>query len=166
MEQNRLPEAIAASRKVLGYYSGNEADRRLPEAWAELAEGLNKAGQYREALQWAEKTVGAKYPNPDEDDVRAGGLAESATALAHLGQRREALERFEHALRILEPHDMGTGQLADVRFRLARLLWEEPAQRTRAMELARKAAEVYRLRHKQAALARVESWLAHPQKER
>jgi tetratricopeptide (TPR) repeat protein len=165
MGLNRLPEAIAVSRKAIGYYSANQADRRVPEAWVELAEELNKAGQYREALQWAEKTIGAKYPNPDEDDVLAAGLAESATALAHLGQRPEALQRLERALRMLEPHDMGTGELADVRFRLARLLWEDPAQRTRATELGQKAAEVYRRRHKQAALARVESWLAHPQKE-
>ena len=91
-----------------------------------------------------------------------------ATAVAHLGDAHEAAgdpvkaaAAYEEALRIHLQTETPAPQLAEVRFGLARMLWEGNTDRARARALAREAADTWRELGETGAddLAKAQTWL-------
>ncbi|MFL5357743.1 tetratricopeptide repeat protein [Archangium sp.] len=94
-------------------------------------------GYLRRALELREQALGAEHPRV----VQTLGML--GQALVEGGQLREARETLERAVTLstrveLPPHDVGRA-----RFALARVLWQSPGERPRALSLAREAQAAY-----------------------
>jgi len=114
------------------------------------------ATRHRRALEIFEQALGAEHPYVAYASL---GLAEVALAKGDPSAAREPAER---AVAIFESTQALPGQLAKVRFVLARALEPDGSQRARARTLAEAAREEFAGMGvaKQESLAEVEAWLA------
>jgi tetratricopeptide (TPR) repeat protein len=111
---------------------------------------------HRRALDLGERTLGPKHPDLAE------GLAAVAADALRGGHPADAVALVERAL-ALQPEDRTPrSTLAELRFTLARGLWESGGDHARALDLAARAREGYgeRSARARAARAAVDAWLA------
>jgi tetratricopeptide (TPR) repeat protein/tRNA A-37 threonylcarbamoyl transferase component Bud32 len=121
-----------------------------------LAEG---EALHRRALAVGERAVGPEHP--DLADT-LGLVAEDALRAGH---PVEAVALVTRALALQPPERSRPRALADLRFTLARALWDADQDRPRARALAGQARDGYgeRSPRARAQVARVDAWLgAHP----
>ncbi|MEM9462573.1 MAG: tetratricopeptide repeat protein [Myxococcota bacterium] len=120
------------------------------QRWAEAGE------QFRRALLIKQAVLGADHPD----------LVYSISGLVHARLQGPdplvARELAERAVSIREAAAVAPELLAEARFALARVLWLDPAERTRARTLAEQAREAYATAGPAEARYRsdVEDWLA------
>jgi eukaryotic-like serine/threonine-protein kinase len=154
--------ALAINEQAYGPEHSSVAGSLENLAWAcwksgELEEGRRLAAR---ALALHEATLG-----PDHPKVGTSAIIVAEIALAH-GRAAESLERLEQVLETFGARDdLPAELLADVRFTLARLLWEAPVQRgrdrPRALELAARARDGYgSVQSKPGELERIDAWIA------
>jgi serine/threonine-protein kinase len=162
-ELGRHDEALARHTRALAI-----RQKRLGPGHALVAESLRwqgvaltRLGRHAEgreklerALAIGEKALGAEHPE------LAWPLHSQAELLLARGRPREALAPLERALKLAP----GGESLAEVRFALARVLWEaRDEERPRAVELATQALEHWQRSGNAARHARATQWLAeHP----
>ncbi|MBL9101965.1 MAG: serine/threonine protein kinase [Myxococcales bacterium] len=110
---------------------------------------------YTRALTIHERVLGREHPDVAYD---VAGLADVALAGA---RHAEAASLAARALEILERSDGPAEELARCRFTLAEALWPAPADRERALALARAARDGYvALPGSEARVAEITAWLA------
>lgn len=109
-------------------------------------------------LKILEKTVGPEHPNA------AYPLLALGVAHVRRGNFSDARPLLVRALSIWEKNDADPANIAEARFALARSIWIEPRQRSRALELATQARDGYRAatgpHDKQ--INEIETWLKRP----
>lgn len=172
---NNLGEVYAAQKR---YSDAEAANRRAIEVFAvalrpdhpramspvlNLGVLFNEQRRFDEAEQQLDhaKTVLAKELGDDHPQVATvmGQLANS-----YLGQRRfqSAIDAAQRALTILAASDVEPREVGDVRFVLARALWDSRQERFQAIESARAALADYARSESSATPARsneVTAWL-------
>ena len=130
-----------------------------------LGEGYLRTGDHAEALEAFDRALEIRRAGKESEHQLAEPLTGRGAALLALGRHAEALEALEAAWTIRQRNPSEELHAPDTGFVLARALWDEPASRTRAHELAEQARAGFE-RVKAArpeGLAAVEAWLeTHP----
>jgi tRNA A-37 threonylcarbamoyl transferase component Bud32/tetratricopeptide (TPR) repeat protein len=148
-------EALDATGQLLG-----ASHPRNGVVASNLGEALNGLGRYAEAR--------ARFETAIDVFRRAGSDASFASypqtglgrALLAEGRAADAVAPLEAALAVrLEKH-LAPGLVGETRFALARALWARPAERPRALELAKAAREDYR--GDAEVRGQIDAWLAAP----
>ena len=136
----------------------------LAIGWANLGGVLFRQGKleaakvhYQRALRIREKALGAEHPS----------LAYALLGLARvaLGQQDSEGARAyaERALRICEAGKVAPELSANARYELARALWANPSQRSRARTLAEQARATFAEAGRDRDVAEADAWLTeHP----
>lgn len=151
-----LERAIAAQTRIGGPEHPIVATGKSQLAAVALAEG-----NAEEAIRLAQEAL-ASLESPR---VRGHALSTLGQAYVELGETRRAREELERALSLCEAQDPNGRDAAQVAYRLARVLWQDPEARVRASDLARRARDIVsgdrivlpKLR------AQIDAWIeAHP----
>ncbi|MCH9688846.1 MAG: serine/threonine-protein kinase [Deltaproteobacteria bacterium] len=111
------------------------------------------ARHYEQALRLEEKILRSDHP---AKAFPLMGLAESSLALRDFAGARDYAAR---AVAIWAAADVDPARLAEARFALARALWPQPEQRSRASELVEQARATYTRVGADDRLAEIEHWL-------
>jgi tetratricopeptide (TPR) repeat protein len=125
---------------------------------------LAQIGRYEEALVAATRSL-AIFERETDPDGRYVAYPLLVLGLSHLGVGRvaEALPILERATRIRDVAESLPHRRAEVRFALARALWEAGCERPRAVALAERAREEYESSPSTPAtrreLAAIDRWL-------
>ncbi len=165
LKQGRVREAEAEEQKALATYAKvrGEKDPFTGLPLVHLAAAALYRRDPKEALALSTRAVPLLVKGFNEENARtalARGLR--GQALVALGREKEALPELEQALKVLQG-EAALAEAAFVRFALAQVLWAQPPQRPRALELARKAAADLEAAHgepEKQELSRVKLWLA------
>jgi tetratricopeptide (TPR) repeat protein len=163
-DQGRREEALATIRRALKI-----AERALgPDhplvgtLVGNIADGLAHMGRYDEALVEARRAVDLEEAalGPQHPDL-GWPLCIVGVALLELHRAAQAIAPLERALSLWEHGKIAAPKdLADVRFDLARALWETGRDRSRAIKLAQAAREGYAsVVAAKKPLDQVEAWL-------
>ncbi|MEM9461860.1 MAG: serine/threonine-protein kinase [Myxococcota bacterium] len=144
VELARLPEAEAALDRA-----GEIIQTRLPSehparsSWhAERGELRRAQGKLRSARQEFEAALGIAEVALGPEHPETAGILQSLGEVEHtLGDSRSARAHLRRALGIIEAGAVGEAFRSSVRFSLARVLWDEPATRAEAEELAARARD-------------------------
>jgi tetratricopeptide (TPR) repeat protein/tRNA A-37 threonylcarbamoyl transferase component Bud32 len=141
--------ALGPDHHLVGIFAGNVAD-----GLAHLHRYEEALGEARRALAIDEKALGAQHPDLGYP------LAVIGNALLGLHQADRAIAPLERSLALWEHGGSTPKDVAEVRFSLARALWET-ANRGRAIKLAQAAREGYRQSGPVATkrIAEIEAWL-------
>src|SRR5262249_7003206 len=130
---------------------------------ANIGQILDGLHRYQEALMSFERAlaIGEKALGKEHPYV---GDALTGMGTAYLGLHRAPLARapLERALAIREKVGAQPVELGEVRFALARALWDTGADRTRATALTRRARDDVgeNAERNKEALAEIDAWLA------
>ncbi len=148
--------ALALGRKTL------EADAPLLVTLeADLAYTRLRLGRHEEALEGYRSALRDLDALPDgHHDTRIVVLIGMGQALAGLGRLPEAIRRIEQGLALCDLERFGPDTLARVRDRSARILMRVPAQRRRAIEVARHAIQSYEEAGLTLERDQLASWIA------
>ena len=155
LELNR--RALALLEAVLGKEHPDVGMCTFQMARAKLGQGhaADALALDEKALAIVDRGTGAESLNTA---TVLGGVGD---ALLALGQPTRATAPLERALSLRQARPGDPRDVADVRFSLARALWGSPADRGRALELARDAHATYaRAPHFKARLDALDAWLA------
>ncbi|HJZ87055.1 MAG TPA: tetratricopeptide repeat protein [Polyangia bacterium] len=167
-ELGRRREALAEFQRSLAIYrkTRGEDSRDVALCWHNIATVERARGRAREALAAEQRSLdlfersgGGELP---EVVPVLGGIALAELAL---GQAAQAVPVLERALAQREKLEGDPSDLPDLRFHLAKALWQAQKDRVRAHKLARAAVDEYARVAPQAKRERaeVESWLRrHP----
>ncbi|MCY1080157.1 serine/threonine-protein kinase [Archangium lansingense] len=161
-EQGKRAEALAHYQRALAL-AEKELGKDSSESGSAL-EGLaglsREAGQHRQALEQYQRVLAAyetEVPpgHPDLFEPLAGiGRCQLA-----LNAPAQAVAPLERAVVLVGSPRIAPETAADVRFLLARALWDSGTGRERARELATRAQEVLLQAHKASEAAQVTAWL-------
>jgi tetratricopeptide (TPR) repeat protein/tRNA A-37 threonylcarbamoyl transferase component Bud32 len=156
-------EAIVELQGALAFAKAHELeqDYRAGIAGLYLGVTLNKAKRWREAdaaCTTAMPIIAASFGETSD----AVGALVLCQGVARLGQKKPARAIIERAYGLIDDGDSEPGELADVRFALARAIVAEGGDRARAIELAKQARAELAAGSKALArdLAEVDAWLA------
>jgi tetratricopeptide (TPR) repeat protein len=110
---------------------------------------------YQRALNIREKALGPEHP-----DV-ASSLSNLGEVFNKQGKYDKALRNYERALAICEKKTCKAGIVPEIRFNLARALWEKGGpSRGRSLTLAERVRDAYsKMEQKKKELLEVEEWL-------
>jgi len=138
--EQELRAALSLELKVLGAEHPGVAHTRnnlatVLESQGKLAEAET---EYRAALERRLVTLGAEHPSVANSRKNLAGVLYAQGT--HLD---EALELAEAAWSRRRGPDIPKSQRADASLLLAQLLWQSPAQRPRALDLAKEAQRLY-----------------------
>jgi tetratricopeptide (TPR) repeat protein/predicted Ser/Thr protein kinase len=130
--------ALDIRKKVLGSSHPDTAT-----SFDNVGEAHLRLGNYEQALVHFDQAMSIRQRTLDPDHPTVGfSLMRTAQAQIALGRVSEAIPNFERALEIHAKHDRKK-HLAETQFDLAKTLWERKPERSRALELARKARDGY-----------------------
>jgi tetratricopeptide (TPR) repeat protein/predicted Ser/Thr protein kinase len=147
--------AIAATTRVLG------PDHPIVASMSSNAcEALNHAGRYAEALPRCRRAMEIWAIDGVDAIFRSYGQTGIGLALVGLGRPGEAVAPLEEALAARVAGHLAGPLQGEPRFALARALWSRPADRPRALALARQARVDDAGDAK--AIAEIDAWLAKP----
>ncbi len=155
--QGRFDEALPLQKRSLASLEATYgADH--PEVVASrsvLANIYLEAKRYKDALREFEHVVkdAERVLGPDHHDL-SFYLSGMGKTLIELGRARDAVRAFERSLK-LRGDQANPNDTAEVRFFLARALWDAKQDRSRAITLAESAREAYR----SLDMTDVEDWL-------
>jgi tetratricopeptide (TPR) repeat protein/predicted Ser/Thr protein kinase len=155
-------EAIAADRQaraaaertlgpdhpLVGNISSNEC------------EALNRLGRYGEALVACQHALAIWRATGTDAAIQSYGLTGVGLALLGEGRAAEAVAPLQEAVTARESGHIAPALVGESRFALARALWSRPAERPRALALARQARSAAGIDAK--AIAAIDAWLAKP----
>jgi tetratricopeptide (TPR) repeat protein len=156
--QGRLADGRKLAETILAM-KGENGPIRI-EAMHLLGDIAERAGRGREALERFEKALEMAEAGQAPAFLRAGLNRNVGEALQGLRRWRESVAPLERALALLEADGAEPIDLGDVRFALARSLWEVGANRARALALADQARADYSaaLPKAKATLASLNAW--------
>jgi tetratricopeptide (TPR) repeat protein len=151
-------EALRRTEVALGAHNGWVA-----VASSNRGEALNRLGRFAEARQAYQRSLDIWRNSNSDRFLIAWALTGLGIAYLGEGQPREALGPLEEAYEIrLEKH-VDRSQLGEVRFALARALWDGRRDKVRARALAVAAATDFEAASQEAEKGGVDQWLAlHP----
>ncbi|PTL82785.1 serine/threonine-protein kinase [Vitiosangium sp. GDMCC 1.1324] len=165
-EMGRRAESLADYQRALALV-GKEAQGNSHEM-ALVEEGLGdwylEGGQHRQALQHYQRALAAREkqaPSPQHPNL-FGPLAGIGSCQVALNAPAQAIAPLERALALSGSPLVAPEKAADVRFLLARALWEGGAEdkRAHARELASQAQGELLTARKEQESSRVAAWLA------
>jgi serine/threonine protein kinase/tetratricopeptide (TPR) repeat protein len=162
-QQARPDEAIAAARQAQAMTlqtAGADSTLYRQCLWIE-GDALNLEHRYGEARSVLGRALEAfdKYETPDADGP-VEALRSMAVAEIGLGHPLEAIPLVERALALEGGHHAFSGQLAALRFTLARALVASKGDAERARDLAERArSELAAIPWRQGLLEEVTSWM-------
>jgi len=142
--------------------AGRTASVEMAGTWTDLGDVQLQRRAYAAAAASYRRSLAAYEDLLGKTDARLGaplvGLGESELAAGRVAPAIAALER---AAAIYDAAQVPAIVAADVRFPLARALWSRPAERARAVELARAARDAWRPAgpSQQARRADADAWL-------
>jgi predicted Ser/Thr protein kinase len=125
-------------------------------------EALNALGRHAEAYRAFQRALDNWRRSGADPTFIAYGLTGQGIALVGQGRASEAIAPLEEALRIRLERNADAAHLGETRFALARALWARPAERPRALALARAAREDLRTSKtapSQRTAAEIDGWL-------
>jgi tetratricopeptide (TPR) repeat protein len=126
-------------------------------------EVLNLLGRHEEAEEAFERSLGIFRRAGTDPEIAAHPLTGLGTAELGRGRPEAAVAPLEEALKIRVERKVGHERLGETRFALARALWSRPAERPRALDLARAArADYAQVKTGAKALAAVDAWMKAP----
>ncbi|WP_375772224.1 serine/threonine-protein kinase [Archangium gephyra] len=151
-----LQRALALAEKEMGPES--------PEA-ASALEGLAawqlEGGQHKQALAQYQRALAIQEKdNPPGHPALFAALVGLGRCQVALNAPAQAVASLERAVALAGSPRIAPETAADVRFLLARTLWEAGTGRERARELATRAHEALLQAHKAPEAAQVTAWLA------
>jgi tetratricopeptide (TPR) repeat protein len=161
LESGRYDEALTYLERAARLAAGSIGPEHSVVALSVFnsAEALNRLHRYNEARSAAERALAIWRRNGASPYFVAAALTMLGEALVGQGNSREAAARAAEAVQ-LYGNDLSTSYPHEARFVLARALWSSPADRPRALELAREAGAGYRRAGKLPAdVAKVDAWL-------
>jgi tetratricopeptide (TPR) repeat protein len=163
IQQARPEEAILAARKAeeIALASDGERSPLYPHALAAEGDALDLEHRYADAKPILAHALEAfeKYMSPDVDDS-VEALRSMAVAEIGLGHPENAIPLVERAFVREGKHHAFAGQLAALRFTLARALVASHGDSHRAQELLEQArAELVPLAWQMPLLEEVERWM-------
>ena len=162
-EDGQMPEALAQKEKAVAVIQGlAEPD---VESLAMVVDGLGgwyqKKGlplqavpYYEQSLRLWEQAAGAQNPKI------AINVAQVASAWLDAKQPARALPILEGALTLAVPAQSQPGDLGDIKFMLARALWETRGDKARALALAAEAQVALAQSQYPAKRAELKKWLS------
>ncbi|HVU51280.1 MAG TPA: tetratricopeptide repeat protein, partial [Polyangia bacterium] len=145
--------ALAAATRVLGAEHPMIASTSSNEC-----EALNRAGRHAEALERCRRAMKIWAVDGADPVFRSYGLTGIGLALLGLGRPAEAIAPLEEAITARVAGHVAVPLQGESRFALARALWPRPAERPRALALARQARADVAGDGK--AVAEIDAWLA------
>jgi tetratricopeptide (TPR) repeat protein len=161
VDRKRYEDALVYYRRSaeLAATVGGPDHSLLALAQFNSAEALNALHRYDEARVVAEQALAIWRRTGSGTFYRACASTMLGEALLGQGRPRDAATRLEEALALFQ--DPGpTPYPQTARFALARALWQSPAERPRALGLAREAKAGYqKLGNLPNEVAKVDSWL-------
>ena len=159
LDRKRFDEALAYLQRSAKLAATNGPNHPVSAlSFANSAEALIGLHRYDEAHQAAEEALRIWRHAGSTTFYQAWALALDGEALLGAGRAREATERLVEALRLVK--DESTPIPHGARFALARALWTSPADRPRALTLAREAKAGYqKLGNLASDVAKVDTWL-------
>jgi tetratricopeptide (TPR) repeat protein len=153
--------------QVLRRIAGIEEGVLGPKAWAlgttltNLGHNLRRQGRPAEALEPLQRAAAIReqrLPGASIDLAHTLGLL--GGSLVDLRRPAEARVHLDRALRLMTAQPSPPPDyLADVRFHLARSLWDEAGRRAESRTLAQQARTTYVELHRAQELAETERWL-------
>src|SRR5262249_54054705 len=102
-------------------------------------EALNHLGKFSEALEACRRALAIWRGTGSDAAIRSYGLTGLGLALLGEGRAAEAVAPLEEAVAAREGGHLAPALQSESRFALARALWTRPAERPRALSLARQA---------------------------
>jgi tRNA A-37 threonylcarbamoyl transferase component Bud32/tetratricopeptide (TPR) repeat protein len=123
----------------------------------EVLNGLHRWGEARAAFQMAT----AIWTNQEAEPARLASC-QTGIGLAYLGEGRplDAIGPLEQALAARDQKTTPPELVGETRFALARAMWSKPAERPRALALARAARQDYSgVANGERAVAAIDDWL-------
>ena len=163
LQEGRLEEAVEVSRKAGGIalVAYGESSPLGAQALQTEGEVLDRQGRFAEAREVLVRSLAAyaKFAGADADDP-VEALRSMGVAQIGLGHPKEAIPFLEQALAREGKHHAFAGQIANIRFTLARALLASNTDTPRAGELAEKArTELVTVPWRKSQLEEVESWM-------
>jgi tetratricopeptide (TPR) repeat protein len=160
--QRRLDDAERTYNQVIEYqkaHTGDSADTATP--LLNLGELRASRGDRRGARQLLEQALAIRLRIHGNDHIEVARV-EHALGKVALGEHQytEALRRFGHALAVVNTVDAPELMRAQIEFGYARAAWLAGRDRKRAIELARKARDVFAAEASKDELASADAWLA------
>lgn len=158
----RHAEALPLYEQALTLARKGESDFSMARAleglggW-QLEQGKASAAlaSYQQAIQHREASVAL----PEHPDL-VGALAGLGRSHVELRAPREALAPLERALKLSASPRVAPRVAANLRFDLARALWETNGDRERARQLATEARDIYTRAGREQDVRAVNAWLA------
>jgi tetratricopeptide (TPR) repeat protein/tRNA A-37 threonylcarbamoyl transferase component Bud32 len=160
IDNKRFDDALATNRRaaLLGEKIGGPDHPLVAMTVINSAEALNALHRYDEAHAASEQALRIWRQAGSNQFLQAYALTTDGEALLGQGRPHEAAARIKEALPLFGNEQ--TMYLQAARFALARALWESPAERPRALGLARDAKAGYqKLGNLASEVAKVDGWL-------
>jgi predicted Ser/Thr protein kinase len=145
--------ALAAVRRVYG-----PVHPLVGMGTSNECEALNGARRFADALRMCQQALDVWRVVGADPLVRSYTLTQLGIARIGLGSPAEAIAPLEEAIAAREAAHVGAPMLGESRFALARALWSRPAEKARALTLARQARAEYAGDAKHGK--EIEAWLA------
>jgi eukaryotic-like serine/threonine-protein kinase len=161
VDRRRYEDALVYYRRTteLAATVGGPDHSLVALAHFNSAEALNALHRYDEARVAAEQALAIWRRAGSSAFYRACASTMLGEALLGQGHLRDAATRLEKALALFQ-EPASTQYPPAARFALARALWESPAERPRALGLAREAKAGYqKLGNLPSEVAKVDGWL-------
>jgi tetratricopeptide (TPR) repeat protein len=157
-----LPAGLAAKDRAAAMIS--PSSELVANVLVNRSEVLLALGRYSEAENSLKSAlVGLEGRGDPESVVVAYPLSLLGDLKLAIGDPSNALPYFERALRIRERSESEQTLIAEMRFGLARALWESGGDRVRSLSLARAACETYeRKSDRSTRTLSIRGWLPIP----